>query len=286
MRTDAHQFGDPLERSAGVEHDAAIDGILHSLVEVAEQRGCSLDGNEIDKFESGCPHLAGELARSMHVATERPREEWAQHTVALDVAELVEDVGQISVQLLGQHSVEMSCPPGDRRDEYRASGSHDAPRLMQCPQSVPASLKVVERSEQQHGVDRAVVEVEVGGIADGGVDVAAPGRDGQLLDVQRDHIAMTHVVTEPGQPQRVAAGAASDVRHDARRAGQMASDDLLRPLELEQTGATVEAREFQTQLVVLVHGTPFIAPSHIAFSPTTAAHWYAAPLWWDRPVRQ
>ena len=57
----------------------------------------------------------------------------------------------------------------------------------------------------------------------------------------------------------------------------MATDDLLGPLELEQTGAAVETSEFQTQLVVLVHGTPFIAAIHIAFSPTTAAPSYAAP---------
>jgi hypothetical protein len=44
-----------------------------------------------------------------------------------------------------------------------------------------------------------------------------PGRDGQLLDVHRNHIAMS----QPGQPPGVAARAASDVRHDARRAGQM-----------------------------------------------------------------
>ena len=57
----------------------------------------------------------------------------------------------------------------------------------------------------------------------------------------------------------------------------MATDDLLGPLELEQTGAAVETSEFQTQLVVLVHGTPFIAAIHIAFSPTNVAPSYAAP---------
>ena len=98
--------------------------------------------------------------------------------MAFDVAELVEDVWQILVQPLGQHSVEMGCPPGDRRDEYRSARSHDTSRLAQRPQSVTASVQVVERSEQQHGVDRAVVEVEFGGIADGGLDGAEPGRCG------------------------------------------------------------------------------------------------------------
>ena len=96
---------------------------------------------------------------------------------------------------------------------------------------------------------------------------------------------MTHFVPQPGQPQGVAARAASDVRHDARRAGQMATDDLLGPLELEQTGAAVETSEFQTQLVVLVHGTPFIAAIHIAFSPTNAAPSTPAPRWWQRRAR-
>ncbi len=30
--------------------NAAIDGVLHSLVEVGEQHGCSLDSDEIDEF--------------------------------------------------------------------------------------------------------------------------------------------------------------------------------------------------------------------------------------------
>ena len=139
--TDADEFGDTFERPAHIEHDTPIDGVLHSLVEIGEQRCCSLDGDEIDEFQSGCSHLAGELAWSMRVPGERPWEQWAQHTAAFDVAELVEDVGQISVHLLGQHTVEMSCPPGDRRDEYRASGSHDASRLAQRLQSVTASLE-------------------------------------------------------------------------------------------------------------------------------------------------
>ena len=33
------------------EHDPAIDRVLHSLVEVGEQHGCSLDGDEIDEFQ-------------------------------------------------------------------------------------------------------------------------------------------------------------------------------------------------------------------------------------------
>ena len=50
MRTDAEELGHTLERSARVEHDAAIDGVLHSLVEVGERHGCSLDGDEIDEL--------------------------------------------------------------------------------------------------------------------------------------------------------------------------------------------------------------------------------------------
>ena len=49
MRTNPDEFGDTLERSARVEHDAAIDGVLHSLVDVGEQHGCALDGDEIDE---------------------------------------------------------------------------------------------------------------------------------------------------------------------------------------------------------------------------------------------
>ena len=103
--TDADEFGDAFERPAHIEHDTPIDGVVHSLVEIGEQRCCSLDGDEIDEFQFGCSHLAGELAWSMRVPGERPWEQWAQHTAAFDVVELVEDVGQISVQLLGQHTV-------------------------------------------------------------------------------------------------------------------------------------------------------------------------------------
>ena len=50
MRTNPDEFGDTSKRLARVEHDAAIDGVLHSLVDVGEQHGCALDGDEIDEL--------------------------------------------------------------------------------------------------------------------------------------------------------------------------------------------------------------------------------------------
>ena len=78
-----------------------------------------------------------------------PGKQRAQHTVTLDVVELVEDVRQLPVELLGQDTVEMSGPARDGGDEDESSGSHDASRLAQCLQSVVASLQVVELVVEQ-----------------------------------------------------------------------------------------------------------------------------------------
>jgi hypothetical protein len=50
MWTDANDFGDTFECSTRIKHDATIDGVLHSLVEIREQDSWTLDGDEIDEF--------------------------------------------------------------------------------------------------------------------------------------------------------------------------------------------------------------------------------------------
>jgi hypothetical protein len=66
---------------------------------------------------------------------------------------------------------------------------------------------VVDRPQQQHGVDRGVAEVEPARVPDGGADPAGvAGGGAELLDVEGDQVAVLDPVTAPGQPERVPAG--------------------------------------------------------------------------------
>jgi len=83
---------------------------------------------------------------------------------------------------------------------------------------------VVDRPQQQHGVDGAVAQAERAGVGDGRADQAeAVGVGPELVDVQRDEVAVLDPVAAPGQPHGVAAGAAADVGHHRGRRGSRRS---------------------------------------------------------------
>ena len=113
-----------------------------------------------------------------------------------------------------------------------AARAHDATSLAERLQPVAPILQVVQRAEQQHHVDRIVVEIERTRIADRAVDpvpVAIP----DLFDVMRDEITMDHFVTRVDEPIGVAPRTASDVRDHGTPRRKRSLDDLYRPAELD-----------------------------------------------------
>jgi hypothetical protein len=113
---------------------------------------------------------------------------------------------------------------------------------------------VVERSQQQHGVDRGVGEVELAGVADRRPDLGqASGGAAELIDVERHQITVLDPVATSGQPQRIPARATADVGDHRGGVGKVPEQDLLGPLELHHAVALAEAVLFATQRVVGVH---------------------------------
>jgi hypothetical protein len=159
-----------------------------------------------------------------------------------------------------EDAVQARGPAGDRRHEDRAPGPDDAAGLAEGEQPVRSLREVVHRAEQQHGVDRAIGEVEHARIGYRGVDVQSGGGRlrRRLLDVQRHEIAVAHRVAEAGQPHGVAPWTAADIGDDARRSRQVTPDDLLGAGELDRADAPGEPLALGAERVVLVQGAQLV----------------------------
>ena len=90
---------------------------------------------------------------------------------------------------------------------------------------------MIQRPQEQHGINGIVGKVERTSIADRAVDpavVAVP----DLLDVMSDEITMDDVVTRVDEPIGVAPRPAPDIRNNRPGRRKRAPDDLNRPAEL------------------------------------------------------
>lgn len=177
-------------------------------------------------------------------------------------------VGGLEAALLAQQAVQGRVPVDGGRDD-QTSGPHRPARLTQCADPVGPLRQVVERSEQQHHVVRAVP---------GGQGPAVPGTDryaGQprrLFQVQRHGIDELGLVPVLGKPLRVHTAAAADVQHACRRHGQEPPEHVLRAPELQAAGALPKAGVLPAEGVVgedfLTNGACALArPAKNAHSP-------------------
>jgi hypothetical protein len=93
---------------------------------------------------------------------------------------------------------------------------------------------VVQRAEEQDGVEAGRGGGEVAGVADRRGDVARPrGQAPGLVDVPGDPVDQVDVVAVGGQPGGVDPGAAADVQDPPGGRGEMAPDDLAGAQQLE-----------------------------------------------------
>ena len=225
--------------------------IVEPFVEIRQQRGRAFDTDEVDELEVGGADLGRQLARTVGEAVERSGKQRTQLAGALDVWELLDHALDVTVELPDQDAVDAGRPPRDRGDEDWTAWSHDSASLEQGLQTIRPARQVVERPEQEDGIDRGACQVDGQCIADGRVGpIEAGQRVRGLLDMQRHEVAVMHAVAERGKPCAVAPGPAADVGDHARRSRQVAGDDLLRPGELQRAGAAVEPVALLAQLVV------------------------------------
>jgi hypothetical protein len=114
---------------------------------------------------------------------------------------------------------------------------------------------MVDRPQEQHGVDCRVAEVELAGVAHRGVDAREVGGVGsELVDVERHQVAVLDAVAALGQPQRVASRATADIGDHRGRRRQVPQHDLFGALELDHAARLGEAVPLATQRVVGVQG--------------------------------
>ena len=66
--------------------------------------------------------------------------------------------------------MEASRGPGDRSHVHNPIGPDDARNLAEGSEPFHRSLEVVERTEEQHHINRVGLEVERAGITDGTID--------------------------------------------------------------------------------------------------------------------
>ena len=116
-----------------------------------------------------------------------------------------------------------------RRGDEPARLDHAA-RLGQRGDAVGALVQVVERAEQQHGVEALVLERQLARVADQRAREPEPRG---LLDVAGDRIHQVHLVAALGQRRRVDPGPAADVGDRRGRRRQQALEQRLRADELE-----------------------------------------------------
>jgi hypothetical protein len=111
---------------------------------------------------------------------------------------------------------------------------------------------MVNRPQEQHGVDGGVAEVKLTRVANHGADLRGVGVSPELVDVHRHQVAVFDPVTSAGQPQRVTPRPAADVGDDRRRIREVTQHDLLGPLEFEYAVRFGQPVAFLVELVIRV----------------------------------
>jgi hypothetical protein len=132
------------------------------------------------------------------------------------------------------------------------SGRAHAASLRERADAVRTARQVVQRAEQQHGIDDVVGQVERTGVRQARLDLDAgrPRRCVRLLDVERDQVAVVDPVSTLREPDGVSAGPAANVGDGRRRRRQMPPEDLLRAQELDDPERRVESIALGARLVV------------------------------------
>ena len=141
----------------------------------------------------------------------------------LSVAEVtLDERPAVCIEQIAEQAVEQRREARDRRRQHDTAWAQDASRLTQSVIRVLGFQQVIERAEQQHSVERAVLLLEVTSVTDDGLESAGGDLQG-LLDVERGRIDEAHVVSRLGEPRGVHARPAADVEHAAGGGGRWRS---------------------------------------------------------------
>lgn len=252
MRAHAEELRHTFVRPRSLEHDRTSCRIGKAVSKVVEGECEPLYTHDVEEVESGFSHFGFQLSWPMRVGAERPVVQRRQSSGLLDLVDERRHDRVPLVQPLRHQAVQPRCPSRDHRDEHRPTRSDHSLCLGESGNPLARRLEVVQRPQQQHGVDGLVVQVEMPGVADAGGH-GLRGQGAQVLDVARSQVAVLDAVAEVGEPQRVATWPAADVSDDRWWSRQGPEHDLLGPVELHDAQRLIKTPRLESALVVRLH---------------------------------
>jgi hypothetical protein len=159
VRADAKQFGNSLESTRGFHHHPAGAVVAQTLAQVIEQVRRSFNANQVDDLKAASGDLRSQLTRPVQIPAKGPRVKGRQAASPLDGLHFGLRSREPLVDAQPKDGVHSRRPARNRGREYRTASADYPLRLRQSPHSVPASVQVIQRTEQQHRVDALVRQV-------------------------------------------------------------------------------------------------------------------------------
>ena len=156
MRAEPEEFWDAFERASGIEHDATTELRLEQALEIMDGEREPLHTDDVDGIETRSTCLCSEFTRAVGESRERSFMQRREPAGPFDLAKEVQQVGELLVDAIDEDAVEAGRPSRDRRREHEASGAHDPGSLAKRGDAIRALREVVQRPEQEDGVDGRV----------------------------------------------------------------------------------------------------------------------------------
>jgi hypothetical protein len=181
-------------------------------------------------------------------------------------------------------AIKQRAESGDGGGEDDAVGIDDPGRLPQGTDPVSTFGKVVQRTQEQDGVEAGRGGAEVARVAEFGGDAAMGGSAmPDLFHVPGDAIEQVDVVAVVGEPGGVDPGAAAHVQDPLGTWWEVSTDNLARAQQLELTEPLGDALRFVDLLVVVFDdlvGESFHGQQRTARtgSPHRRPHWFTTAV--------
>lgn len=244
MSAGAHDRRLLFEQPRDLEKIAPAFEIVPSCLKVRQQPTRTFDAEHPDVLISGVDELLDKILRTVKIrGHEIPGIVRLVPILAIDKGPVTHAHDQ---RLEGRIQRQAIKRPGVARD---AGGDHNAVRpentlrLSKGPDPVGMIGQMVQRAEQQHGIDRCIGHRQTAGIANGNRGqrlrhcvVLTP----RFFDQASGGIDQANGIAQAGQPESVRPRATSDINDLGRRRRQKAANQLFGALELQSGRAGLQ----------------------------------------------
>ena len=218
MATEPEQRGFAFDGASGVQDGLSPLLGLPPVGEVSEPAGESLQSHQLDHIEGSRLDLCAELPGLVEVRGGEPV--LALFGIAvLPLGQIPFDdgsKGRVEEKFPGQ-SVEQGSEPADGGCGYQARGPYHPPCLGNGLHPFGPLGEVIERTEEEDGVEGVVLALQVPGIADLSGDAPRAQLSPDHLDMSRREVDDVDAVPGLCQPGCVDAGGTTHVQQVGRR---------------------------------------------------------------------